>query len=814
MSRVDMDNLSDNIELSMEQADDAWRELSEKLEAFIGAWEESGCPRVTEFVPTSPPALRKLVLVELIKVDLEYRWAQGSGQFLESYAGEFPELRDPQGRFPVDLIYEEYHVRKQAGEFVVSAAYFDRFPQQQTELAGLLELQQPGRSTALYSTSLRSAARNSDATQRTDGPPPEPIEVGSKIDDFDLLNELGSGAFATVYLARQRSMQRLVALKISTDSSTEPQTLAQLDHPNIVRVFDQRQLEDRQLRLLYMQYVSGGTLEAVVENVRQLGPRAKGQPLLQAVDAALERRGENPPAESSLRYRLQHSKWSEVVCWIGVRLAEALEYAHRRGVLHRDIKPANVLLTGEGNPKLADFNISFSSQVEGATPTAFFGGSVAYMSPEQLEAYHPGLPKEPDDLDRRIDVYSLAVVLWELLAGCRPFRDVFLPDGWEATIEDMLARRQKGVPPESRAMLPADSPPGLEELLLECLAPAADDRIPTAEQMAKRLTLCLQPRAHQLMRPPKHSWRRKVLGLRGLGLLMLGGLVPNIALSLLNIGYNANQILGHMSEKVLDTFFSVQVGVVNAIWYTVGIGVLLSFAMPLIVASRKAGRGDPPSADEWPALSRRTLWLGQVAAIVSFALWIASGVIFPLWIDAASENNFALTQMGHFMISQILCGAIASTLTFFLITFVSMRYLYPQMVPLEINHREDILNLKQLDQRVGIFFWLAVSVPFLAVLALVSIEMLNPALAPDVPAAEASKAVASELVSANERQHDLMKVFAVLAMLGLVGAGAAFRLARSIRGDAQAMITALGATSGTTLSGEEQFSTESLSSSH
>ena len=78
-----------------------------------------------------------------------------------------------------------------------------------------------------------------------------------------------------------------------------------------------------------------------------------------------------------------------------MQLAQALDYAHQQGVLHRDVKPANVLLSAEGSPKLADFNISFCSQLEGATPAAYFGGSLAYMSPEQLEACNPDHDRKP-----------------------------------------------------------------------------------------------------------------------------------------------------------------------------------------------------------------------------------------------------------------------------------------------------------------------------------------------------------------------------------------------------------------------------------
>ena len=97
------------------------------------------------------------------------------------------------------------------------------------------------------------------------------IEVGQRLDDFDLLVELGSGVFARVFLARQRSLQRLVAVKISANRGNEPQTLAQLDHDYIVRVFDQRILRDRDWRLLYMQYLPGGTLLDLVQAIRRAG---------------------------------------------------------------------------------------------------------------------------------------------------------------------------------------------------------------------------------------------------------------------------------------------------------------------------------------------------------------------------------------------------------------------------------------------------------------------------------------------------------------------------------------------------------------
>src|SRR5690606_22375788 len=102
-------------------------------------------------------------------------------------------------------------------------------------------------------------------------------QAGDTVADFDLILGLGQGAFAHVYLARQRSMQRVVALQVSADSGSEPQTLAELDLDAIVRVFDQHVLEDRRLRLLYMQYLPGGTLQSVARRVQRVIAQRNGE---------------------------------------------------------------------------------------------------------------------------------------------------------------------------------------------------------------------------------------------------------------------------------------------------------------------------------------------------------------------------------------------------------------------------------------------------------------------------------------------------------------------------------------------------------
>ena len=148
---------------------------------------------------------------------------------------------------------------------------------------------------------------------------------GDTFGDFQILKLLGAGGFAKVFLARQTTMQRMVALKVSADSGDEAKTLAQLDHPNIVRVYDVRQLPEQKLRLLSMQYVPGGTLVNVIRFAKQSNyDTLSGEILLQAIDDSLLAASLPKPEESPRRSRLSTSNWFEAVCEIGVQLAEAL----------------------------------------------------------------------------------------------------------------------------------------------------------------------------------------------------------------------------------------------------------------------------------------------------------------------------------------------------------------------------------------------------------------------------------------------------------------------------------------------------------
>ncbi len=754
---------TDNASAPDEFKSHVWNQLSECVDAFIGAWDKAvEPPSIGDFVPMEQPAIRKLILSELVKVDLEYRWRNKRfPKLLEDYLVEFPEMAES-GFAPVDLVYEEYHVRRQAGDDVEPAAYFKRFPTQETELRRLLKLESPNVTTTL----IRGSAQL-------------PINLGDQIDDFDLLTELGKGAFACVYLARQRSMQRMVALKVSADKGAEPQTLAQLDHPNIVRVYDQRQLPDRKLRLLYMQYVPGGTLEGPHEHLQRLAPvQRNGQQFLNAIDRVLDERGESPPTDSSTREKISNASWPQVVCWLGSKLAAALAYAHRQGVLHRDLKPANVLIAADGNPKLADFNISFASKLEGATPAAYFGGSLAYMSPEQLEACNPSHEREPDSLDGRADVYSLGVLLWELLTGSRPFPDEKPTNNWTGMLTTMVARRTAGMNAPTFAKLPPDCPAGLRESLSKCLTPNLEARVDAAAA-ARMFEICLQPRAQKLLHGPQSRWRA-IVGNYPTLTVVVAIVAVNLVLSVLNIVYNVAQILRDFNVTQ-EQFFSGPVPIINTVCYSLGIGTVLSIGWSVFTAVRP--NPPPLTAGALTVTRARCLRLGDYLAVTVIALWVASGIILPPWLTlmrTQADAPVRLASIVHFFLSQCLCGLIATTMSYFILTFIGVRYFYPRLIARELPEHSDVDQLAGLSRRIWLYYLLAVAAPFLAALLLMS---------------QFSPAGAAE--SGN------LKLFIMfLIVLGLVGFGMAYYFDRAIRDDLSALAQIVNP-AGSTLAGTE-----------
>ncbi|MEV6095574.1 serine/threonine-protein kinase [Nocardia sp. NPDC051981] len=743
-------------------------------------------PRITDYLPDATTlrrgALIELIRVDMRHRWL-HRPAGTQvtpPKRLRDYCAEFPELADRD--LPAGLVYEEFVIRRHSGERVDPRDCLREYPDQAAELRELLNADDDDQSTRraglnestrgdfglerserteleptqLERTQLEPTARTGplvggdttrvpepgEVTRYEDpsqlvGTPAEPtggittpetgelldrIEIGQRIDDFDLLTSLGSGAFARVFLARQRSLQRLVAVKISADHGTEPQTLAQLDHDYIVRVFDQRLMSDlrtesgRRLRLLYMQFLPGGTLLGVLRWVRATPPAQRsGQLLLDAVDAAMEEKGEIRPTDSSVRAELAGLSWPETVAWLGRRLAEALDYADGHGVLHRDVKPANVLLTAEAVPKLADFNISFSRNIDSAGPVAYFGGSLSYMSPEQLDACHPGTAISAGDLDTRADIFSLGVVLWELLTGAKPFDDTTAgpgDHGDRTTLEAMLARRRGGVDAAALGRVPPDCPAALRRVLLTCLEPAREQRWSSGGVLAKQLEMCLDERARDLVDPPPHSWRIRLRPWM-IPLVTLAIVVPNLLASMYNIAHNQAFIVNHLSESAMHTFL-VTTTTVNLVFFPLGTAVIAYLCRSLIFVPRGVRLGREYDPETLRRARADVLLAGERISLVVFSLWVIAGITFPTVLRMTAPDLPA-RGMVHFLVSLVVCGAIAVAYPFFLVAFYLVRCIYPMFLRHGDISAEDAVWLHRLGHRCTTYLAVAASVPLLAV---------------------------------------------------------------------------------------------------
>jgi len=254
---------------------------------------------------------------------------------------------------------------------------------------------------------------------------------------YELSHLVARGGMAEVYRAHDRMLDRPVALKIlfpelSVDRSfverfrREAQAAANLSHQNIVPVFDWG--EDGGTYFIVMEYVDGRPLSAILRSAGPLHP-----------DRAVE---------------------------IAADVAAALAYAHRHGVIHRDVKPGNVLITDEGTVKVTDFGIARAVNTEESlTQTGAVMGTATYFSPEQAEGVA---------VDARSDIYSLGVVIFEMVTGRPPFVG-------ESPVS-VASKHVRENPPAPRDINPG-VPPDLEAIILKCMAKSPDYRYATGEDL-------------------------------------------------------------------------------------------------------------------------------------------------------------------------------------------------------------------------------------------------------------------------------------------------------------------------------------------
>ncbi|MEQ8789845.1 MAG: serine/threonine-protein kinase [Pirellulaceae bacterium] len=470
------------------QQNHAAQTFGQQLDRFESQWKSGSAPELSEQLADVAPPSGGLV-AELIQLDLEYRWKQYSGDARRSTEDraklpEFPHLEDyaellPRFRTEIlvpELFAEEYRVRVRWGDRPGRQDFLARGGQRLAELEAALKRVEEELRLEENADQQPPSRSDADNSTRTFLLPDEEIDaqdarggLPATLGRYRLEARIGQGGFGEVWRAFDPHLDRRVAIKILRydarppvhvieDFKREGMRLAKVGPlPGIVVVFDVGE-EDGRIYLV-SELIEG-------ENLAQ---RRKRQPLSRQEAAALV-----------------------------ANVASALHHVHCRGIVHRDIKPGNILIRSDGSPVLVDFGLAASELEQSDEPSGVLG-TLAYMPPEQVAG-------ESNFANPQADIYSLGVVLYELLTGRRPF----VANGVDACRRLILQR--KPWPPRT---IDHSIPPELERICLKCLEKDPADRYTSAKDLAD----ALRPWAS----PPKTHRKWKPAAVMLASLLLLGG---------------------------------------------------------------------------------------------------------------------------------------------------------------------------------------------------------------------------------------------------------------------------------------------------
>ena len=446
------------------------------VDRFEDSWQVRAVPSIERALSDAPgdERLRRQLVYELVAIDLEYRWRNSKqGRLLETVSGsdrngdianlpQTPKLDDYLATYaelaqidgwPVDLVAEEYRVRRLFGESPTHDEFYQRYPQHQEKLNELLaNIDKHLVAEGLALTPVEQETDDFKTTFAEPQPQPQADVADSamkqRIGDYEVISEIAHGGMGVVYKARQTALNRTVALKMikgarfaSDEEVTrfrmEAEAAANLDHPNIVPVYEIGQHEGQPY--FSMALVKGESLASVLR--------------------------ENP---------LPPKRAAELL----IDVSAAISHAHSKGVIHRDLKPGNIILDDEGHPKVTDFGLA--KQTESGSELTMTGqvlGTPSYMPPEQASGQSL--------VGVEADVYSLGAVLYTCLTGRPPFQ--------AASVSDTLLQVISQDPVSPRA-LNSKVDRDLETICLKCLEKESSKRYSSAESLREDLQRYVEDR--------------------------------------------------------------------------------------------------------------------------------------------------------------------------------------------------------------------------------------------------------------------------------------------------------------------------------
>lgn len=444
-------------------------------------------------------------------------------------------------RDPVEILAEEFLDRHRQGERPTIREYAEAHPEWSDRIRSLFP-------TLMMIEGLKSETQSPDGS----GSAASDSEMPSQLGDFHIQREIGRGGMGVVYLAEQHSLGRLVALKVLAPElmasprtverfRREAQAAAGLHHTNIVPVFGTG--EDRGRHFYVMQFIEGQSLDRVLGTLNPSGTVGETETITDGGESVeepespfalcsaeqmalhlihgriesssvLPREAETPTAEwtgdspdtaadtsqrsASAESRMHRQSkgrplgrryWRNVAA-VGMQAALAVHYAHRQGTLHRDIKPGNLMLGQSGTVWVTDFGLAKLAEQDDLTRPGDMIGTLRYMAPEQLEGIS----------DRRTDIYSLGLTLYELLT---------LRPAFDATQRGMLLRQVSHDTPPRPRNLNRTIPRDLETIVLKATAREPERRYESAGDLAEDLQRFLDDRPIRARRvsPLEHGWR-------------------------------------------------------------------------------------------------------------------------------------------------------------------------------------------------------------------------------------------------------------------------------------------------------------------